>query len=263
MRETSWPHALVALLTAGLLAAGGCDGQAADFVTEDRMERGLVVILPGIEGQSELNQNIRRGLDAGGVACALPIHSWGRPVPLVGMIVNQVDFLGNRLAGVGVANMIRNYQDSHPNRPVFIVGHSGGGGVAVFAAEAMPEGRKVDGLILLSASISSAYDLTKALSRCRLGIVNFHNPDDFALLGLGTTALGNVDGTHGPSAGLIGFDKLSGKAAEAKRLAYQKLHQVKLTGLGDDDPHASTTRVGFVSLRVAPWVLSDSWPAGR
>ena len=255
MLGRSWLHFLISLsATSGLLTAG-CNSNG-DYLTEDRLANGLVIILPGIEGQSELNQNIRRGLIAGGVHRAIPIHSWGRPIPIAGVLINQVDFIGNRLAGVGVANLIKNYQDGHPGKPVHVVGHSGGGGVAVFAAEALPENRKIDGLVLLSASISSAYDLKKAAKRCTKGIVNFYNPDDAGLLGIGTTVLGTVDGTHGPSAGLLGFDKAGEKG-------HENVYQVKLTGPDTgDDPHASTTHVGFVSSRVVPWVLAEEWPAG-
>ncbi len=247
--------ATAALAAVILAAAGGCNSNGG-YLTPDRLDNGLVIILPGIEGESELNHNIRRGLIAGGVYRAMPIHSWGRPIPGLGMIVNQMDVLGNRLAAVTVARMVTNYQDSHPGKPVHIVGHSGGGGIAVFAAEALPAGRQVDGLVLLSASISSAYDLTKALSRCRKGIVNFYNRDDGGLLGVGTTIFGNVDGIRGPSAGLLGFDQFGKPGAG-------KLYQVRLSSYqSGGDPHASTTRVGFVSMHVAPWVLAKSWPTG-
>ena len=248
-------HLPIGLFAVSSLLAGGCNGNG-DFLTEDRLAAGLVIILPGIEGQSELNENIRRGLAAGGVRRAMPIHSWGRPIPLAGVLINQVDFLGNRLSGIGVKDLIVNYQDSHPGKSVHVVGHSGGGGVAVFAAEAMPKDRKIDGLILLSASISSAYNLKKAASRCSKGIVNFYNPDDAGLLGIGTTVLGTVDGTHGPSAGLIGFDK-------AGEEGHENVYEVKLSGLdAGGDPHAATTQVDFVSLHVAPWVLAAEWPSG-
>ena len=256
MQRTRGSLGPAVLLAASLLAAGGCDAGNKEFVTEDRLDSGLVIILPGIEGESELNRNVRSGLLAGGVYRGMPIHSWGRPVPIAGVLINQVDFLGNRLAGVAVANMVKNYQDSHPGRPVHIVGHSGGGGVAVFAAEALPEDRKIDGLVLLSASISSAYDLTKAASRCKSGIVNFYNPDDAALLGVGTIVVGTVDGTHGPSAGLLGFDR-------AGKKGHENVYQVKLSGAeAGGDPHASATRPGFVAANVAPWVLAPAWPAG-
>ena len=39
------------------------------------------------------------------------------------------------------------------------------------------------------------------------GIVNFYNEKDVALLGIGTTILGNVDGGRGPSAGRVGLSR--------------------------------------------------------
>ena len=254
MGRESGTYLLTGLLLGAALLAGCGDNEA--FLTEDRLSNGLVIILPGIEGVSDLNRNIRRGLIAGGVYQALPIHSWGRPIPLAGVLLNQMDFIGNRLAGVSVADLIVNYQDSYPGRPVHIVGHSGGGGVAVFAAEALPEGRKIQGLILLSASISSGYDLEKAASRCSKGIVNFYNPDDVGLLGIGTTIVGNVDGVRGPSAGLTGFDR-------AGQPGHLNVYPVKLSGADPGgDPHTSTTRVGFVSANIAPWIHVTEWPAG-
>jgi pimeloyl-ACP methyl ester carboxylesterase len=251
------------VLIASLVLGSGCGAGNAEFLTEDRLAQGLVIILPGIEGEGFANYNIRDGLVAAGVYRGLPIYSWGRPIPLVGVLVNQVDFIGNRLAGERIAQMITDYQDTHPGMPVYLVGHSGGGGVAVFAAEAMPEDRKVDGLILLSASISGPYDLTKALSRCKNGIVNFYNRADVALLGVGTTFFGNVDGGRGPSAGLTGFTKPAPDDPDEKRLAYAKLYEIELTPAmtgGNGGAHFSTTRVGFVSTHVAPWVLASTWP---
>ena len=238
--------------------AGGC-GTSNDFNTPDRQENGLVIILPGVEGKSGLNRDIRDGLAAAGVEQAIQIRSWGL-IPLL----KQMDVIGNRLAGAIIAKEIVAYQDEHPGCPVYVMGHSGGGGIAVFVAEGMPEGRQLDGLILLSASISSAHDLTKALKRCKNGIVNFYNRNDAALLGLLTILVGNVCGTHGPAAGLIGFDKPGENASDEKKLAYAKLYPVGLTDdmtLGDTSAHVSTTRPDFVSIYVAPWVLSRQWPA--
>jgi len=249
----------------GLLMAAGCNGAGNSiYTTEERLANGLVVILPGIEGEGPMNHDIRRGLDSAGLDCALPIYNWGRPVPGLGMLLNQMDFIGNRLAGVRIAKMIEQYQDDHPGAPVYVVGHSGGGGVAVFAAEGLTEGRQIDGLILLSASIWAGYDCTKALGRCRKGIVNFYNESDVGLLAIGTTITSNVDGMRGPSAGLIGFDAPKDTDPEAKRLAYRKLYQVPITAgmTGGDDPHAAVTRPGFVAMHVAPWVSAESWPAG-
>jgi len=258
--------ALIALAAAAAFASGCVEDNAA-YMTPERMNNGLVVILPGIEGTSPANREVRSALDASGVDRALPIWNWGIPIPGAGMIVNQIDFLGNRLRAKRIADRIVKYQNEHPGRPVHLVGHSGGGGIAVLATEQLPEGRKVDGLVLLSASISSAYDVTKALKKCRSGIVNFYNEDDTALLGVGTIVLGNVDGTHGLSAGLLGFAPPGASASDEKRLTYSKLFQVKLSGpmisenLGG--AHFATTQYRFVLTYVSPWVLNPDWPADQ
>ena len=249
----------------GLLAACGCNGAGTDlhhsYTTPSRLENGLVIILPGIEGESELNRNIRRGLLLAGIDRALPIYNWGRPIPGVGMLLNQMDFVGNRLAGVRIAKFIEEYQDKHPGRPVYVVGHSGGGGVAVFTAEGLSEGRQIDGLVLLSASIWAGYDLTKALGRCGNGVANFYNKGDVGLLAIGTTITSNVDGMRGPSAGLNGFDRLTSLDPADKRAAYSKLYQVEISRHGGD-PHTAATRPRYVSDYIAPWILSATWPAG-
>jgi pimeloyl-ACP methyl ester carboxylesterase len=179
------------------------------------------------------------------------------------MFINQIDFLGNYIAGERIAQRIMQYQDKHPDRPVHIIGHSGGGGIAVFAASAMPKGREVTGVILLSASISSNHDITRALQHCSSGIVNFYNTNDGALLGLATTVLGNVGGAHGPSAGLTGFKMPGGSASDEKKMAYQKLYQVPMTGgmVSGSTPHFAATQPHFVISYISPWVASSTWPA--
>ena len=179
------------------------------------------------------------------------------------MFVNQIDFLGNYLAAERLAQRIVKYQDEYPGRPVYIIGHSGGGGIAVFIASAMPKDKQVTGVILLAASISSGHDITKALNHCSSGIVNFYNTDDGALLGLATTVLGNVGGAHGPSAGLLGFTLPKDNASDEKKLAYQKLYQVPMTGdmVAGSTPHFAATRPAFVSSYIAPWISGGRWPA--
>lgn len=123
------------VLTMSVLLAAGC-GANTDWVTPERMANGLVIILPGIEGEGANSYGIRDGLARGGCNAAMPICRWGWPVPGFGLLLNQTDVIGNRAAGQRIAQMIADYKDQHPGRPVYVVGHSGGGGVAVFAAEA-------------------------------------------------------------------------------------------------------------------------------
>ena len=228
------------------------DGQ---FANADRLAKGLVVILPGIEGESAANRDIRKGLDEGGVPYALVIYRWGFPVPGLGMLVNQTDTTGDRRAGADLAGGIVRYQTRHPGCPVFLVGHSAGGGVAIFALEALadvPGAKPVTGAILLSSSISADYPLDKALRMIDRGIVNGYNSEDTALLGTGTALFGNVDGGHGDSAGRTGFHN-----------TYAKLFQFKVNPANVHkaaDPHFLLTDADLVAAHAPTWVCAESWP---
>ncbi len=240
-----------------LLAAslGGCGVSTPSleddsmYVNEQRKSKGLVVILPGIEGPSHYNRGIREGLYNAGVEYALMIRPWGVPVPVAGMLVNQTNFLGNRLAGAGVAQMVADYQQNYPGRPIYIIGHSGGGGVAVFTAESLAEshGKKIEGLVLVAGSISKGYDLTKALAMTNKGLVNFYNPMDTAMLQEGCMVAGCVDGAHDEAAGLNGFTK-----------RFKQLYQVHVPPA--DDQHGSGTRSPYVTEYMAPWISAPQWP---
>ena len=247
-----------------LLIAVGCGNDNAQYMTEDHLSEGMVMILPGIEGVSQLNKNIRQGLVASGCQYAMPIRSWGHAIPVLGMLMNQVDIIGAHITAGSIRDEIVRYQDSHPGTPVYLIGHSGGGGIAVLVAEKMPPDRKLSGVILLSASISSAHNMTEALAGCENGIVNFYNPTDGFFLGVGTSLVGNIDRLHGPAAGLIGFDLPADHHNDKRKQAYLKLYQVELTPamtLGDD-AHTVSTRPMFVASYVSPWVLRRLWPAG-
>jgi hypothetical protein len=139
----------------------------------------------------------------------------------------------------------------------------------MFALESlgkMPGSRQVTGAALLSASISGNYDLTAALRQSQEGIVNFHNDKDVALLGIGTTILGNVDGGRAASAGRAGFQLPPAGAGDEKLAAYKRLFQVRITRDMIDDasaPHVASTSRPFVAAYVAEWIMDRGWPPPR
>ena len=235
------------------------------YMATDRQENGMVVILPGIEGKSFLNERLREGLAKAGTPYAQPIWQWGSRIPIVKLAMNEMDVRGNRVSGQELAVWIAHYQDQYPGRPVYLVGHSGGGGIAVFAAEAlarMSGKRRLQGMILLSPSVSANYDLTTAINVCEKGVVSFYNEGDVGVLWLGTTLAGNVDGGHGASAGRVGFRPPGVHDADARRRAYHKLFQVETSeGVGGIlSNHTSDTQVSFVRQYVAPRILASAWP---
>lgn len=251
-----------------LLTLLGCAGCALDgeYSSVGRKEKGLVMILPGIGGKSPISRDIGRGLNAAGVQCAIQVREWGFAVPLLKLPVNQMNVAGNRAEAERIAREVLSYQQRYPERPVYLVGFSGGGGMAVFVLEALanhPDSRLVQGVVLLSVSLSNDYDLTQALSETRHGIVSFYNRRDVVLLAAATTLLGNVDGGRAPSAGRSGFARPERIVRNSMPGPYDRLYEVEVTPEMVEHPrtpHVAATALPFVATYVAEWVIAEEWP---
>ena len=240
----------------GLLA--GC-ANSQPYVTPQRLERGLVIVLPGIEGRSKLNVDICRGLDKGGVDWAIELYDWTSPV---GMLYNQRAEIRNRQKALQIAEHVKRYQWSHPYRPVMLVGHSGGSALAAWTAECLPPSARVDGIIMIAPSLSPQYMLDWALQRTERGIISLNSSRDWVLLGMGTMVAGTMDGHHTSSAGRVGFAL---PLTTRRREIYGKLYQVGWSGemasAGHVGGHLSSSSVSFVAAYVAPFVLASRWDA--
>jgi pimeloyl-ACP methyl ester carboxylesterase len=144
---------------------------------------------------------------------------------------------------------------------VFLVGQSGGGAMAAWVAESMPRMEQVDGVIMLSASLSPQYMLDVALGRSKRGIVSFYSLNDWLLLGFGTTFIGTMDGEHTSSAGRTGFDRPTSVIHPVP--AYDKLYQVpwkpQMAQAGNSGGHLGGGASDFVATYVAPLILAPEW----
>jgi pimeloyl-ACP methyl ester carboxylesterase len=242
---------MLVLGLAGMLA--GCK-QPNRYVAPERLERGLVVILPGIEGHSPLNDAITEGLEEGGVNWALEIRDW---TSFWGPLHTLRAEERNRGIAKEIAVRIQRYWVAFPDRPVVLVGQSGGGAMAVWVAESLSDDR-LKGLLLINTSLSPDYDLTDALERTREGAVNFYSSRDWMMLGIGTTFYGTMDRQHSASAGLKGFE-----VPPRLPRAYEKLHQIgwtkEMAETGNWGSHLSSGTRKFVTRYVAPFVLSETW----
>ncbi|TWT42372.1 Alpha/beta hydrolase family protein [Phycisphaerae bacterium RAS1] len=231
----------------GLLS--GCANVSREVYTPPREEYGLILILPGIEGKSVWNRDLAHGLDDGGVASAIEVHDWTTGLP-GGFMFNLTDYERNREQATRVARRILEFRDRHPGRPVHLIGHSGGGGIAIMALEALPPGRQIDAAILLAPALSPEYDLTIALRRTRHGVHNFYSKNDVSFLKLGTSLFGSIDREYGASAGAVGFRLPGGAPPDTHRIYSARLHQVawdsRLAKFG-----ASGSHVGWASARFA------------
>jgi pimeloyl-ACP methyl ester carboxylesterase len=245
---------VLAVLSAAVLA--GC-AKPQPFVSDDRYERGLVIVLPGIEGRSKLNEAICQGLDDGGVNYAVELSDW---TSAYGPLMNLRSESRNRQKAADIADRIVRYRISYPNRPVFLIGQSGGGAIAVWTMESLPPGHYVEGAILMAASLSPEYMLDHALINSRRGIVNFYSTRDVVLLGLGTTIAGTMDGEHTSSAGRTGFTIPD---AGGRPRVYKNLYQIawneKMSRSGNLGMHLTSGAEEFVAEYIAPLMRAPHW----
>ena len=243
----------------GLAMTGGCVTlkHSKPTILHGDLDRGLVIVLTGIEGRSMFNEDICQGLAGGGVPYAIQLYDWtSNYIPTVNLWRES----HNHAVAGEISHMIVRYKSAYPNRPVILVGQSGGAAMAVWAAESLPPGENVDGVILIAASLSPQYMLDVALSKSRHGIVNFYSPKDWVLLGIGTTMAGTMDGEHTSSAGKNGFEV---PEEGARPGVYRKFFQIswtkEMSATGYTGSHLSSGATRFVARYIAPFVLADKW----
>jgi len=226
----------------------------------------MVFVLPGIEGKGPISNGIARGIRDGGWDGAVEVHDWGTPAGVLGWYVHLTDAGRNRAQAYRLARAIRHYQVGYPNRPVYLVAHSGGAGIAVQAVEALPAESPVDSVVLLGAALAPEYDLRRALGRTRRGVWNFHSRFDVGFLAAGTSVFGTVDRRHGPAAGAVGFRTPAHFEAADRRLYRAKLHQTpyskRMAGSGHLGNHLGWASPRFAADWLVP-ILDGTEPGAR
>lgn|GEM_PF-545044 len=246
---------VIGLLTVPLVS--GCT--PTKVRSAERFDKGYVIILPGIEGVSYLNANIAKGLVDGGVPSTIEVYDWTAGSVLL-FPVNLRALDRNKRQARIVARKIMDYQDQFPSRPVHLIGHSGGGGLAVLTLEALPPDRTIASAILLAPALAPDHDLRRAMRRTEYGIYNYYSPHDVGFLRAGTTIMGTIDGRHTSAAGACGFTLPWGLDKEDRQLYRTRLHQQrytrKMAKSGHSGGHTGWAKRGFVAQWLAPVIRS-------
>ena len=261
MKQRTWGVGLfMSLAGVVVLATTGCswfhrDPNAGPLVSNNRMDRGLVIVLPGVEGKSYLNEQIRDGLSDGGVSTAILIRDWTLGTALA--IVSEMWESRARDKAADLAQYIHSYRLLHPTAPVILVGHSGGCAVAVFALEQLPPGVTVDSVVLLAPSLSADYDLSNALRHVDGTAYSYYSYRDIALLGVGTFIFGTVDRSHAAAAGNKGFNV----PWRSRDLYARKLRQIpwtpQMASAENSGGHTDWANQLFVRVYIAPNILAE------
>ncbi len=218
------------------------------------LDRGLVILLPGVEGRGWQLGGVLAGLRDAGLRQELEVIPWGS-YPF-----NSLDNLRNIKRNRGrarvVAHKIAAYQADHPNRPLTLVGYSGGGGLALLTLNNLPPHVRIDRAVLIAAAISPRFDLSYALTRCRDGLISFYSPDDWFMIGLCTRLLGTIDRVHTSSAGRTGFRDERGELKQAPGLT-QILYNPAWIELGHDGGHFGSLARPWARQVLAPHVVGE------
>ncbi len=208
---------LCAFIVGGLLIGTGCAPKEYPF--EGGAPSGRVVLLPGIQSEAWILSPTIQGFRDAGLTRDIEVIEWGSHFP--GGLQNLMSYETNRQRASDIAEKIATHRREHPDTPITLVGYSGGGGLAVFVAEALPQDVQLERLILIAAAISPTYDLSTAIDRTAVEVLNLYSPRDRIILGLGTSLFGTMDRSRVTSAGLVGFQDSSGNA-----LRHDKLRQI-------------------------------------
>lgn len=227
----------------------------AKLDTDTRRNAGLVIVLPGIEGYSRLNRHIAQGLDQGGVPYAIEIYDW-----TYGWCWQLWSLRSRRRhteQATLLAGKIAAYQNEYPGRPVYLVGHSGGGALIAYILDMLEPGRLITGAVMLVPAISPDYSMSRAVSRTQRGLWNFCTRGDVLFLGVGTLLCGTLDGKHCVSAGNKGFhprvvqEAAHGDSAVLRNIPYRW----EMFPAGNWGGHLSVTSPRFIARDVAPLLL--------
>jgi len=227
---------------------------SSPWMTSERLQRGYVIVLPGIEGYSWLNRRIRKGLLQAEVPYAIEIFDWTRHWILAFYSLRSRKWHARQ--SQRIQEKILAYQARYPNRPVFLIGHSGGGAMALQTLAELPEKTQICGAILLGAAMSPAYQVQAALRHVERKVWNFTSFADCLFLGLMTGVVGTFDGRHSVCSGMVGFRKLKLSPFEAA-LIEERPYQWSYLSTGNCAGHFGFTSPRFIAKYVAPLVLQQ------
>lgn len=226
----------------------------------ERLQHGLIVILPGIEGCSSVNDSIARGLVAGQLPHAVQIVDWRKHClwnPAHLMLLKH-----NQQQAARVADDICRYQQDYPDRPVHLIGHSAGAGMVLFILQALPATQVIGSAVLIAAAVSRQFDVESLVQRTRRGIWNFYSYLDLPTVGLGTLVFGTMDRRHSVSAGALGFQLQSPHNVEESqhRIGSPQLHQISyqpiMVNSWNFGGHFGSTNAAFVRNHIVPILTS-------
>jgi hypothetical protein len=161
-----------------------------------------------------------------------------------------------RLKGVDLGKEITQYLARFPDNEVNIICLSAGTGVGVWACESIEPPATLHNLVMLGSSISSDYDMTKALSHIAGHVYVYHSSGDMVLQGPVRT-LGTIDGKMGiDAAGLVGLRPRGPKIERIVNIGWSPQYE----RYGWTGAHTDATSEPFVRAYLSKHILPAAPP---
>lgn len=171
---------------------------------KDGGDAAYVLYLPGISAYRSIDRAMIRGLVDGSEtarAGKVRIYNWSAYDAGMGALLG---YKRNRAEADVVEKVIEKAWREKPERPIYVVAHSGGCGVTAWAMETLPAEVKVEQVVLLAPAVSPGFDLRGMMRHVRGKVWAFTSEND-PVLGSMTKVLGTIDRVNSESAGLRGF----------------------------------------------------------
>ncbi len=173
--------------------------------------QGRIIVLPGIHNTLF---HLNGFIDMARVSLPnfeIDMRKWG--VTFLG-IRNLRAAEDNNAFARDLADDISRWRRQNPNELLYLIGYSGGGGVASLVLQELPDGVVIDRLILIAPAISAEFPIDQhAREHVLEFVVNFASVKDMQV-GLGTRLFGTIDRKYEYAAGFSGFSDVSDQLAQ-------------------------------------------------
>jgi pimeloyl-ACP methyl ester carboxylesterase len=199
-----------------------CAGPArAEEPAAEPVRPGVVFVLGGVGGCDPVQTWAPVALPLAGVPHEIRVFEWTHGKFRVLRDLQDTRWLLGKAGEL--ADAVRAVKAEDPDRPVYLLGHSAGAAVVLYAAGQLEPGA-LERVVLLSPAVSPTFDLRPALRATRKELVAFTSPLDLFVLCWGTSHFGTVDRYYVPAAGFDGFKTPDDLDEEGRRL-YARLVQ--------------------------------------
>lgn len=233
-----------------LAGTGGCGDPQPQPRFDARDQYGRTYYIDGAGNWGYGVSEIQSGLRSAGYQGNIINYGWS---PTFNPALDQT--IGRPVArakGEELGREITAYCQKFPDNQVNIIALSAGTGVAVWACENVKPPAKVHNLILLGSSLSSTYDMRKALANITGKVYVYHSNSDAVLQGPVRT-LGTIDGQMGvDAAGLVGLHPPGGGDGKIVNIRWSPQY----AAYGWTGAHTDATSVPFVRRYLATHILS-------